>query len=63
MDRLLPPGPEHPFGTDKVGRDIFSRVLMGTGLALQVGVVIIVLATTIGVTVGRGSRILRWFRR
>ena len=52
MDRLLPPGPEHPFGTDKVGRDIFSRVLMGTGLALQVGVVIIVLATTIGVTVG-----------
>ena len=52
MDRLLPPGPEHPFGTDKVGRDIYSRVLMGTGLALQVGVVIIVLATTIGVTVG-----------
>lgn len=52
QDRLLPPGPEHPFGTDKVGRDVFSRVLMGTGLALQVGVVIIVLATTIGVTVG-----------
>ncbi len=52
LARLLPPGPEHPFGTDKVGRDIFSRVLMGTGLALQVGVVIIVLATTIGVTIG-----------
>ena len=34
------------------GRDIFSRVVMGTGLALQVGTVIILLATTIGVTIG-----------
>ncbi|MGB1288849.1 MAG: ABC transporter permease [Aggregatilineales bacterium] len=51
-ERLLPPSAEHLFGTDKVGRDIFSRVVMGTGLALQVGTVIILLATTIGVTVG-----------
>jgi peptide/nickel transport system permease protein len=55
MARLNPPDDVHFFGTDKVGRDIFSRVLMGTGLALQVGVVIIVLATTIGVTVGAVS--------
>ncbi len=52
MERLKPPSKEHPFGTDKVGRDIFSRVLMGTGLALRVGVVIIVLASAIGVTIG-----------
>lgn len=51
-ERLLPPSAEHLFGTDKVGRDIFSRVVMGTGLALQVGTVIILLATTIGVTIG-----------
>jgi len=51
-ERLLPPSAEHYFGTDKVGRDIFSRVVMGTGLALQVGTVIILLATTIGVTIG-----------
>ena len=51
-ERLLPPSAEHAFGTDKVGRDIFSRVVMGTGLALQVGTVIIILATSIGVTVG-----------
>ena len=51
-DRLLPPDGVHYFGTDNVGRDIYSRVLLGTGLALQVGVVIIFLATTIGVTIG-----------
>ena len=52
MERLLPPSAEHPFGTDKVGRDIYSRVIMGTGLALRVGMVIIFLASAIGVTVG-----------
>lgn len=51
-ERLMPPSAEHLFGTDKVGRDIFSRVVMGTALALQVGTVIIMLATTIGVTIG-----------
>lgn len=52
VERLQPPSSEHYFGTDKVGRDIFSRVLMGTPIALQVGTVIIVLAAGIGVTVG-----------
>ncbi len=52
LDRLQAPSSEHYFGTDKVGRDIFSRVLMGTGLALQVGTVIILLAAGIGVTIG-----------
>lgn len=50
--RLQPPNETYYFGTDNVGRDIFSRVMMGTGLALTVGVVIIFLATTIGVTIG-----------
>ena len=50
--RLEPPGAPYWFGTDNVGRDIFSRVLMGTGLALQVGAVIILLASIIGVTIG-----------
>ena len=39
--RLQPPSADFAFGTDKIGRDIFSRVVMGTGLALQVGTVII----------------------
>ena len=50
--RLEAPSAEFPFGTDNVGRDIYSRLLLGTGLALQVGIVIIVLATAIGVTIG-----------
>ena len=52
MVRLQAPSAEHLFGTDKIGRDIFSRVVMGTGLALQVGTVIILLATSIGVAIG-----------
>jgi peptide/nickel transport system permease protein len=52
LDRLLAPSETHPFGTDKVGRDIFSRVLLGAPIALEVGIVIIVLAATIGVTLG-----------
>lgn len=52
LDRLKPPAEPYYFGTDNVGRDIFSRVLMGTGLALQVGAVIIGLASAIGVSIG-----------
>ena len=52
VDRLKPPAAPFWFGTDNVGRDIFSRVLMGTGLALRVGFTIIFLASAIGVTVG-----------
>lgn len=50
--RLTPPSAEFAFGTDKIGRDIFSRVVMGTPLAFQVGIVIILLATSIGVPIG-----------
>jgi peptide/nickel transport system permease protein len=51
-ERLVAPDSVHYFGTDNVGRDIYTRVLLGTGLALQVGIVIIFLATTIGITIG-----------
>jgi peptide/nickel transport system permease protein len=33
-DALLPPGEEHLFGTDKLGRDLFSRVIYGTRASL-----------------------------
>src|SRR3970282_2705109 len=36
MERLLPPSAEHPFGTDRSGRDVLSRVILGTPTALVV---------------------------
>lgn len=51
-ERLNPPTIEHLFGTDQVGRDIFSRVVMGTGLALQTAVIVLSLAAAIGLTLG-----------
>ena len=52
LERFQPPSATHFFGTDKIGRDVFSRVFMGAGLALQIGIVIISLAATIGITLG-----------
>ncbi|HIM71523.1 MAG TPA: ABC transporter permease [Alphaproteobacteria bacterium] len=52
LERFQPPSTTHFFGTDKIGRDVFSRVFMGAGLALQIGIVIISLAATIGITLG-----------
>ena len=51
-DRLLPPGPGHPFGTDAFGRDILTRVLYGGRVSLQIGFVAVGIAVTIGVTLG-----------
>ena len=36
-DRLIPPGSDHFFGTDHLGRDVYSRVLYGSRVSLQVG--------------------------
>lgn len=50
--RLQPPSVEHPFGTDDFGRDIFSRVLSGARIAMQVAGVVLSVAVIIGVVVG-----------
>lgn len=51
-DRLLPPSPTHLFGTDKLGRDVFSRVLAGSAFALQIGIVSVAISVVAGVVLG-----------
>ncbi|MEV8320318.1 ABC transporter permease [Streptomyces sp. NPDC059900] len=50
--KLRPPSPEHPFGTDDVGRDLLLRCVYGLRVSLLVGVVAAVVATVIGTAVG-----------
>ena len=49
---LLPPGLAHPFGTDSLGRDIFSRVLHGIRIDLTFGVISTYVPMAYGVVLG-----------
>jgi peptide/nickel transport system permease protein len=51
-DRFQPPSLVHFMGTDNLGRDIFSRVIKGSQIALIVGILSILLAQIIGFTLG-----------
>ena len=46
------PSPEHWFGTDQQGRDIFCRILVGSQISLTVGLLSVAISLTIGVTLG-----------
>lgn len=50
--RLQPPSLSHLFGTDHLGRDVFSRVVYGSRIALWVGVLVVLIEAGIGVTLG-----------
>ncbi len=49
---LSPPSWQHWFGTDELGRDVFSRVLYGARISLKVGFVAVGIAVSIGTVVG-----------
>ncbi|SDN39381.1 ABC transporter permease [Ensifer sp. YR511] len=52
LNRLEPPSVEHLFGTDNLGRDIFSRVLYGTQVSLLVAVAVPILTGLLGLLFG-----------
>src|SRR5271155_3411073 len=52
LQRLKPPSSVFPFGTDNLGRDMLSRVILGARGALEVALIVVVVAAAIGVPLG-----------
>jgi peptide/nickel transport system permease protein len=52
LRRLKPPSADYPFGTDNLGRDIFSRVILGTRGALLIALMVVGISMAVGVPLG-----------
>jgi peptide/nickel transport system permease protein len=52
LRRLKPPSADYPFGTDNLGRDILSRVILGARGALQIALTVVCVSMLIGVPLG-----------
>ena len=51
-DRLAPPSSEHYFGTDALGRDIYSRVVYGARVTLTIAVLVAAISMPLGLCIG-----------
>jgi peptide/nickel transport system permease protein len=60
LDRLKPPSWDHWFGTDALGRDVYSRVMYGARVSLTVGIAVAILSTVIGLSIGLITGFVRW---
>ena len=58
--RTRAPSELYWFGTDMLGRDIYSRVIYGTRVSLTVGISVAALASVIGLTIGLFAGFVRW---
>jgi peptide/nickel transport system permease protein len=58
--RLKPPSAEYWFGTDMLGRDVYSRVIYGARVSLTVGIAVALLSTIVGLAIGLVTGYLRW---
>ena len=58
--RTRAPSAQFWFGTDMLGRDIYSRVLYGARVSLEVGFAVAALASIVGMTIGLVSGFVRW---
>ncbi len=61
-ERLQAPSEAHAFGTDELGRDMFSRVLYGARITIPAGIIVILVGSTLGIVVGAVAGYLggRW---
>lgn len=50
--RYVGPSAEHWFGTDGLGRDVFSRVVYGARISLQVGITVVIVSSVVGTIIG-----------
>jgi peptide/nickel transport system permease protein len=50
--RFMPPSLTHPMGTDRFGRDVFSRVLYGARISLSIGFIAMGIGVTLGTLIG-----------
>ena len=53
--RLQPPSSAHFFGTDSLGRDIFSRIVYGTRVTLVIVILVVIMVGPIGLLIGAAS--------
>ncbi len=58
--RTRPPSAQHWFGTDMLGRDIYSRVVYGARVSLVVGFAVATLASAVGLAIGVVAGFVRW---
>ncbi|MBA7500072.1 Glutathione transport system permease protein GsiD [subsurface metagenome] len=52
VNKLTNPNQQHLFGTDRYGRDVFSRVVHGSRIALKVGLIVVLIESFIGISLG-----------
>jgi peptide/nickel transport system permease protein len=52
LTRYAAPSAEHWFGTDALGRDVFSRLVYGARISLQVGITVTAVSTVVGMIIG-----------
>jgi peptide/nickel transport system permease protein len=60
VKRLRDPWGEYWFGTDMLGRDVYSRVLFGARVSLTVGLAVALLSTLVGLAIGLVTGFIRW---